>query len=322
MNEASAVFRLLGEEVRLRLLRVLAEARLNVTELTAVLGLAQSGVSRHLGLLKDAGLVDEEPAGGFTYYRVSETLTSGPLAGLWAHIASEASGLGASPAARADGARLQEVLRQRRENFDPHASDTGLLVPGRSWAAWARALGELLPAFDVADLACGEGHLTLEAARWARHVVAIDHDAAALSRARQLARKRGISNITWKKGDIEHLPLDDEQVDVALLSQALHQTTHPGGTVSEAVRILRPGGRLLVLELRPHDQTWVKDRLGDQWLGFADDVLARMLTTAGLADVRVQLGARRASGPFAVTIASGRKPAPPRRSRRRTSIAR
>jgi ArsR family transcriptional regulator len=316
MIEVAAIFRLLGEEVRLRLLRVLSRERLNVTELTAVLGLAQSGVSRHLGLLKDAGLVDEEPAGGFTYYRLSQALASGPLSGLWTHIDSDATGMGTSPLVRGDEARLQEVLRVRRENFDPHASDAGLLVPGRSWAAWARALGALLPPVEVADLACGEGYLTVEAARWARRVIAIDRDPEVLQRARALARKRGITNVTWKRGDIERLPIEAASVDVALLSQALHQAADPARAVAEAVRILRPGGRLLVLELRPHDQIWVKERLGDQWLGFADDAIARMLRAAGLVDVSVQLGARRAGGPFAVTIASGRKQEPPRRPRR------
>jgi len=316
MIETVAIFRLLGEEVRLRLLRVLASERLNVTELTAVLGLAQSGVSRHLGLLKDAGLVDEEPAGGFTYYRLSPVLTSGPLSGLWAHIDSHASGITRSPLAREDEARLHEVLRVRRENFDPHASDAGRLVPGRSWAAWARALGHLLPPVEVADLACGEGHLTLEAARWARRVIAIDRDPEVLRGGRALARKRGIKNVTWKRGDIEHLPIDTASVDVALLSQALHQAARPARAVSEAVRILRPGGRLLVLELRPHDQTWVKKRLGDRWLGFADDAMARMLRVAGLVEVRVELGARGAGGPFAVTISSGRTRELPRRGQR------
>jgi len=316
MIETAAIFRLLGEDVRLRLLRVLSRERLNVTELTAVLGLAQSGVSRHLGLLSDAGLVDEEPAGGFTYFRLSEALTSGPLSGLWTHINSAAGSLAASPLAREDEARLQEVLRVRRENFDPHSSDAGRLVPGRSWAAWSRALGMLLPAIDVADLACGEGYLTLEAAGWARRVIGIDRDPDVLRRARALARKRGIGNVSWKRGDIERLPIEDASVDVALLSQALHQAADPYRAVSEAVRILRPGGRLLVLDLRPHDQAWVKQGLGDRWLGFADDEIARMLRSAGLVDVQVRLGARRAGGPFAVTIANGRKPARSRRPQR------
>jgi len=317
MSRAATLYRLLGEDVRLRLLWVLSRERLNVSELTAVLGIAQSGVSRHLGLLKDEGLVAEEPAGGFTYFRLGPAFAAEPLAGLWAHIASDAGGVRTSPDARADEARLQEVLRLRRENFDPRASDTGQIVPGRSWAAWARALGHLLPPLDVADLGCGEGYLTVEIARWAGHVTAVDANPAVLSRARALARRRGASNITWKRGDLARLPLADAAFDLALLSQSLHQAADPAAAVSEAVRILKPGGRLLVLELRPHDQAWVAERLGDRWLGFADDALEALLGAAGLDRIRVQLGARKAGGPFAVTIASGQKPAAGRPARRR-----
>lgn len=317
MNQISTLFRLLGEDQRLRMLRVLDAERLNVTELTAVLGLAQSGVSRHLGLLKDAGLVVEEPAGGFTYYRISPGAADGPLAPVWSLLQSQFAGASLSPAAQADDARLQEVRRVRKENFDTHSSESGQLVPGRSWAAWARALGHLLPALDVADLGCGEGYLSLEAAAWARRVVAVDRSAVVLRKARALARKRGVANIAWKRGELERVPLDDAAVDVALLSQALHHAQDPAVAVAEAARIVRPGGHVLVLDLRPHDQAWVRSRLGDQWLGFADDHLVRLLKGAGLSYVRAQVGARGAGGPFTVIIASGRKPAAASRARRR-----
>ena len=310
MNDAAALYRVLGEAVRLRLLRVLARERLNVTELTAVLGLAQSGISRHLGLLRDAGLVAEDPAGGFTYYRLDPRAAQGPLAGLWEHLQDQFAAAAGSPAARQDDARLQEVLRLRRENFETHGTDSGQLVPGRSWAAWARALGHLLPRLDLADLGCGDGYLAIEAGRWAGRVYAVDRSAAVLQRARALARKHGVTNITWKRGEIERVPLPDASVDVALLSQALHHAADPERALAEAVRILRPGGRALLLDLRPHDQGWVKDRLGDQWLGFSDDALASLLRRAGLRDIKTQVGARKAGGPFTVTIASGLKPRP------------
>src|SRR5207237_10219641 len=94
---------------------------------------------------------------------------------------------------RADDARLQEVLRVRKENFETHG-DARQLVPGRSWAAWARALGHLLPSLDVVDIGCGEGYLTLEAARWARTVVGIDRSDEVLERAKSLAQRRHITN--------------------------------------------------------------------------------------------------------------------------------
>jgi SAM-dependent methyltransferase len=309
VRQASALYRLLGDEARLRLLRVLSRERLNVTELTGVLGLAQSGVSRHLGLLKDAGLVAEERDGGFTYYRAAtlpgadESLT----AVLKAQFASSA----VDPAVRADESRLQEVLRLRKENFDAHAGpdtrDARQLVPGRSWAAWSRALGLLMPRVKVADLGCGEGYLTIEAARWATHVVAVDRSEMVLTRAKALARRRRVSNVIWKKGELEKLPMKDASVDIAMLSQALHHALDPARAVAEAARVTTPGGRVLLLDLRAHDEEWVRAKLGDRRLGFADDELRRMLAAAGLADVKVGVGARKAGDPFTVLIASGTK---------------
>lgn len=180
MRQTSAVYRLLGDEARLRLLRVLGQERLNVTELTGILGLAQSGVSRHLKLLKDAGFVVEEKDAGFSYYRLADPAKGG-LDALWAALRDQFERSAADPAVKADGARLQEVLRLREENFEQHAVDSRdgrQLVPGRSWAAWARALGMLLPPLRVADLGCGEGYLTIETSRWASTVIAVDRSEA------------------------------------------------------------------------------------------------------------------------------------------------
>jgi DNA-binding transcriptional ArsR family regulator len=208
VNEPAALYRLLGDDARLRLLRLLALERLNVTELTGILGIAQSGVSRHLGLLKDGGLVREEREGGYTYYRLEPQIPEGTNghAPLWGLLQSQFDAMGGGEAGRADNARLEEVRRLRKENFDTHAGpDTKerQLVPGRSWAAWARALAHLLPPLRVADLGCGEGYLTIEASRFASHVVALDRSAEVLKRARALAARRRVSNVTWKRGELE-----------------------------------------------------------------------------------------------------------------------
>jgi ArsR family transcriptional regulator len=334
----------LGDEARLRLLRVLAKERLNVTELTSILGLAQSGVSRHLGLLKDAGLIVETREGGYSFYRVapevrlkpdttekregrlkaaakdgrlasqasvvsgfSRTDASGERGRLWALLESQFSAAAHDRSLRADEARLAEVLRLRKESFEAHGDERGQLVPGKSWAAWARALGHLLPPVRVADLGCGEGYLTIEAARWAKHVIGVDRSESVLRQARALARRRHVTNITWKQGEIEKAPLADASVDVALLSQALHHAADPKRAVAEAARVVVPGGRVLVLELRAHDQAWVRERLGDRWLGFDDKALRALLESAGLTDLKVTVGARKAGDPFAVLVASGQK---------------
>ena len=309
VKQAGELYRLLGDDVRLRLLRVLAgkNGRLNVSELTAVLGIAQSGVSRHLRLLKEAGLVVEERGGGFSFYRLSPALLDGAFGGLWTALQAQFAEAANTPAVRGDESRLQEIIRLRKENFEVHGTDRAQFVPGRSWAAWSRALGMLLPPLDVADIACGEGYLSVESALWARRVVGIDRSPDVLKRAKALAERRGVTNISWKRGDMEKLPLDSASVDIALLSQALHHAPKPARAIAEAARILRPGGRVLALDLREHDQEWVRDRVGDRWLGFKDDELARLLTSAGLSDVKVRVGSRLPGDPFTVLIASGVK---------------
>jgi SAM-dependent methyltransferase len=319
MREASTLYRLLGDEARLRLLRILRRERLNVTELTGILGLAQSGVSRHLGLLKEAGFVVEEKDAGYTYYRVSPSIADDSNR-IWSALADQFDQATADPDVRADEARLQEVLRLRKENFDTHTGadtrDARQLVPGRSWAAWSRALGFLLPSIAVADLGCGEGYLTIEAARWAKQVIAVDRSEVVLDRAKALARRRRVANVLWKRGELEKLPIKDATVHVALLSQALHHAYNPARAVAEAARTSVPGGRVLVLDLRAHAEDWVRAKLGDRVLGFDDDELGRMLVAAGLCEVKVGVGARRTGDPFTVIIASGTKTDAPTKTRR------
>lgn len=312
MKEPAGLFRLLGDEVRLRVLRLLAADALNVTELTGIIGIAQSGVSRHLGLLRDAGLVTEERSGGYTWFRLNPAIRNetGEHAGLWPMLHAQFA-QASDPALRADDAKLQEVLRLRKESFAEHgaAEDARQLVPGRSWPAWARAIGYLLPPADVADLGCGDGYLTVEAAKWARKVIAVDRSPEMLARARALAKRRHVSNIVWKRGELEKLPLDDGSVDIALLSQALHHADEPPRALAEAARVLKPGGRILVLDLRQHDQAWVRETLGDRWLGFKDAALKEMLEDAGFRDVEVRVGARKTGDPFTVLVAGGTLPA-------------
>jgi ArsR family transcriptional regulator len=312
MQHAAAGYRLLGDEARLRLLRVLAAERLNVTELTGILGLAQSGVSRHLRLLKEAGFVLEEKDAGYTYYRLSPSIADGHA--LWSTLQEQFKSAADDPAIRADDARLQEVLRLRKENFENHSADTRdgrQLVPGRSWAAWSRAIGLLLPPLRVADLGCGDGYLTLEASRWAARVIAVDRSEAVLERARALGRRRRITNVIWRRGELEKLPIKDASVDVALLSQALHHAADPARAVAEAARITVPGGRVLILDLRQHQEEWVRSKLGDRALGFREEQLKRLLLSAGLRDARIRVGSKKTGDPFAVLIAAAAKPPRP-----------
>ncbi len=305
-------FRLLGDEARLRILRVLARERLNLSELVRVLGLAQSSISRHVKKLREGGLLVESREGGWTWLALAPE-EGAALGAVWPPIRAR---LARAPDRDGDDARLATVLREREERRVGWGSARkGRAEPGRSWSAWARALGHLVLPLVVADLGCGDGALTLEVARWAARVVGIDPDPAALRRARALARKAGGKNVTWMRGDLAAVPLPEAHVDLALLSQTLHAQADPAAAVREAARVTRPGGRVLVLDLLVHEEAWVVERLGHRWLGFDEDRVAVWLSEAGLVEVRIEEAARRRGNPFVVLVASGVK----REDGRRTS---
>ncbi len=163
MDELTEAFRALGDPTRLRILRLIGEARLNVSEVVSLVGVAQSSVSHHLTRLKALDLIREERQGGFTYYSlaIDEKAPLWPLIKL-ARGAEDEHG---------DKARLTELLHRRE---DVHTLNEKLLEPGQSWRLWSAALSSLLPPLDVVDFGCGTGVLTVELARWARHVTAID----------------------------------------------------------------------------------------------------------------------------------------------------
>ncbi len=306
MDDPAGLFKLLGDTVRLRILRLLEKERLNVSELTSILGIAQSGVSRHLRLLKEGGLLREDREAGWSYYRVDPSAFPDPVTRAWPLLRQQIEKLDGYAD---DDARLGEILRHRQEEFrDTTGGVEGRMIsPGRSWAAWARALGFLIPPLTVADLGCGEGNLSIEAARWARKVIGIDRSADVLRKARALADKAEVRNIVWKRGEIEDLPLEARSVDVVLLSQALHYAQDPVKALREAERILVPGGKILLLDLRAHREEWVKEKFGDVWLGFEQQQVSGFLKEAGFVDVVLDVGARRRGDPFTVLIGSGTK---------------
>ena len=147
-------------------------------------------------------------------------------------------------------------------------------------------------------------------------MIAVDRSKVVLERAQALGARRRVSNVVWKRGDLEQLPIADAAVDVALLSQVLHHAANPARAVAEAARITVPGGRVLVLDLREHQEEWVRAKLGDRRLGFGDEELRRMLAAAGLTDSKVGVGARKLGDPFTVLIAAATKPTTPHRARR------
>ncbi|MBE2248021.1 MAG: metalloregulator ArsR/SmtB family transcription factor [Myxococcus sp.] len=298
--ELSETFHALGDPTRLRLLRLVAAARLNVTEIVSVIGVAQSSVSHHLAKLKALELVREERVGGFTYYSLAVDATDArwPLI----RLARE------SDDAHGDQARLTELLRRRE---DRHTLNEKLLEPGQSWLLWASALSSLLPKLDVADFGCGSGVLTLELSRWARHVTAIDRSPQALEQARARLAREKCKNVSFVEADLHELPPGLPKHDLVVISQSLHHVSDPAAVLAQAAQLLKPGGRLVVMELSPHGEAWVKARLGHQHLGFEPAVLEAALTASGFTDVTLTPTPRDGSSPFRAFLLTATRPSRP-----------
>lgn len=294
MDELTKAFRALGDPTRLRILRLIGEARLNVSEVVSLIGVAQSSVSHHLTRLKGLDLIREERQGGFTYY----SLAIDEKAPLWP-LMRMARG---APDERGDRARLTELL-QRRE--DVHTLNEKLLEPGQSWRLWAAALSSLLPPLEVLDFGCGTGVLTVELARWARHVTAIDRSGAALDKARVEASRQGLINITFLEADLHALPLPTASVDLVVVSQSLHHVESIERVLAEGARLLKPGGRMVVLELLPHSEEWVLARLGHRHLGFDPELVRTAMRCAGIDAHEVFPAPRDTASPFKAFLLAG-----------------
>ena len=282
MAGAVDLFKALGDEVRLRILRAVCTAELSVAELVGVLGLPQSTVSRHLKPLRESGLVGTRREGTSVYYHRGRAARDAALSRMLEVRLEDVA------MANEDLASVQRVLEMRRvrsrEFFDRIAGSYGtLLEPGGGWRVLAAGLAAGFRGREVADLGAGEGQLSLLLARYAARVIAVDQSAQMLSALVEGAREAGVGGrIEAAQGDLESLPVADEAVDAAFLSQALHHAARPERAVAEAARILRPGGVLVVLDLLRHQQEWVRDQWADQWLGFQPEQLEEWMAAAGL----------------------------------------
>lgn len=290
----------LGDETRLRILRLLSLGELSVGELQEVLNMGQSRISTQLTLLKDAGLVIDRRAGRRSYYSLS---ADGPV-DLVRQVLDDA---GTAPEFQADKAGYEALVDRRRNEarayFDRVAATFGEVgLPGRTWEGLARGLLHLAPRTRYVDLGIGDGLLTLMLAEVAESVTAVDLSPPMLEQLIVRARRRGIHNIATVEGDIEELPLEPHTFDVAVLSQALHHAHVPERALREARRILVPGGRVLVLDLLAHTEEWVRERLQHVHLGFTEQDLERQLLAAGFTDVRVERAARDPQPPHFMTL--------------------
>jgi len=278
----------LADPTRSRLLLLLDRHEFTVGELCAALQLPQSTVSRHLKTLADEAWVVARAEGTSRRYAMPGTSLDPGARRLW-HLVREQ--VGATPSARHDLARAERVLQERRTASQAFfSSRAGQWDRVRSELYGARAdlapLAALLdPSWLVGDLGCGTGQTAAALAPFVRGIIAVDESSAMLAAARK--RLASCPSVDLRSGRLEDLPIDDQSLDAAVLSLVLHVVVDPAAVLSEAARTLRPGGRLLLVDMLPHEREEYRASMGHLWLGFGEQQLAGWLEDAGLSDIRI-----------------------------------
>jgi ubiquinone/menaquinone biosynthesis C-methylase UbiE len=283
--------RLLADPSRLRILLLVEREELSVAELQEILGMGQSRISTHLAQLKNAGLVEDRRNGKSILYRLKRGVQSNGFSDMLSVLRQAAAEI---PEAEQDSEALRLALRRRQDKmrsyFDELAGKFGRnYVPGRSWQGLAETLLTLMPPMVIADLGAGEGTFSQLLARRSKKVIAVDNSEKMVEYGRDLARKHGVKNLEYRKGDLEEVPIRDATVDLAFFSQALHHAQHPERAVAEASRILKPGGRIVVLDLLRHSYEEARELYADLWLGFTEVEVTRFLRQAGFKNIETSV---------------------------------
>ena len=280
----------LSDATRCRMLMLLEKQELTVSELCAVLQMPQSTVSRHLKTLSDDDWVTSRRDGTSRFYSMPvDDLDSGAKR-LWPIIREQVA---STTGATQDDRRLRGVLTRRRaksqEFFATAAGGWDHLrgeLFGDEFFLWA-VLGLIDPTLVVGDLGCGTGQLTETVAPYVRRVISVDGSTDMLEAARH--RLGGAKNVELRQGELESLPIDSGELDVAMLSLVLHYSPSPARALAEVGRVVRKGGRVLVVDMLPHDREEYQQQMGHVWLGFSEKQISRFLTGAGFSEVRVRM---------------------------------
>jgi len=276
----------LADSLRSRILLLLERHELTVNEIRSVLQLPQSTVSRHLKILGDHDWIVSRPEGTSRRYRAAEKLDSSSRK-LWNVVREQVVN---TSAAAQDARRVQTILAHRRSKSQKFFSSAA--------AQWDRLrvelfgkradllglLGLLDESWSVGDLGCGTGQLTEAIAPFVSRVVAIDDSSAMLAAARR--RLSSMTNVEVRSGRLEALPVEDGSLDAALLFLALHYVPEPAAAIAEAHRVLKPQGRLLVVDMMPHDREDLLHEMGHVWRGFSEEDISALYGSAGFSQVR------------------------------------
>ena len=304
------ILRVVADPNRLRILLLLKAEELSVAELQEILVMGQSTISTHLSQLRTVGLVEDRRIGKNSLYSLTTTSGGG---GVLDKLLDEAAR--EIPEATHDKTTARRVIKKRQDKmrafFDSVAGRLGKdYVPGKSWKSLAEALLRLMPPMAVADIGAGDGSFSLLLAQNAKNVVAVDSSAKMIEFARDQARRHHVKNVDYRLGDMEELPIEDKSVDLVFFSQSLHHALHPDRAVCEGARILRPGGRIVVLDLAKHRFEEAREMYADEWLGFSEAELESMLHRAGFAKIQTSVVQKETEPPhFQTMLAVAHKPA-------------
>ena len=307
--EIFKALRILGDANRVRVLRLLAREELSVADLQEITGMGQSRISMQLAQLKGAGFASQRRVGQKNLYQAATPPGANAL--LKEVLERSAAEI---PQAAHDDEALRLLLEKRSDalktHFDELAGRFGRdYVPGRSWKALSEMFLRLLPPLEIADLGAGEATLALLLAGRAKRVIAVDNSPKMREYGADLAARNGLTNLDYRLGDMEKLPVENGEVDLVLMHQTLHHARHPDRALGEAFRILKSGGQIVIFDLGKHEFEAARELYADVWLGFSPVELLQMLREVGFEEAEVSRVDRESAPPhFETIMALARKP--------------
>lgn len=300
--------KLLSDQTRLRILSVLDGNELTVKELTEILSIGQSTLSTQLGQMKEGQLLTARKEGQFVYYRMSRQPTESFQNSMIQQLLGEIT---SSDWYQRDRRKLQEVLFRRREaslSYFNALHTQNQISPGQTWESLSLGLASLITGKDIVDLGCGTGRLAATLAESGNRVTGIDNSQEQINLANNLYRTQIDAGLRFQVAPMEQCGLPDGSFDIAIISQSLHHAAQPAQALKEANRILRAGGKILVLDLVSHSQDWVHEKFADFWLGFDPADIHQWLADAGFICIQTRISGPDPAYPAIETlIATARK---------------
>lgn len=284
------ILKALADPLRLRMLAAVAEEELTVGEVQEVVASMQSAVSRNLAILREAGFVQDRKEGTSVYFSLRTDMPV-PAAQLFQSLRPS---LGELPEAKQDKLRLETCRKKRlersRDFFESLAGDwEDLRKICFEDRLTSLVIEKLLPRdLVLADVGCGTGSLSVELARFARQVIAVDLSQQMLRRARARAAEKKLANIEFRSGDAEKLPVQSRSVDAAFCIMVLHFIADPQAAITEICRIVKPGGSVIIVDLMAHEQEWMRAEMAHRWLGFSGDTITGWLRQTGANNIEYE----------------------------------